>query len=959
MQFKNSLAALAVIVICVSACVKDDLSESTGQGESSYPVLKAVIPPTRTSLDGSQLHFRTGDLISVFNGVVSDTDRHGHNLYRCTEVSEAGVATFEYMTERNTLPPSLDEDIIATYPNRSEETSRFEPDEDGYGAGTVKIRMVSGPIEVGKTGFNGVSLPIIAHAEAGQMLHFKHTCGALKLSLRGDGTIVKLVVESDKPISGEASVSYVAEAPELKVTGTGKSITYTYGDGLALTPQGTDFHIGLPAGLHSLKFTFHDSQGGTMTRVASGLHVERAEIRPTSLTYVPDENMVTDLSMFESHANCYMVCRPGTYTFDAKKPDGNAVEGVSATWVWASGEAFKPVDGITSDVTSMIGDIGLKDGKISFTVPSPMKYGSVVLGVLNSSAELEYTWHIWMTSNPKDITAAGITLMDRNLGAAFEFDPVNLNTSGELQGSRGCFYQWGRKDPVLGGRNTGNESTAFKSGDSQYHVMNKTVANVSAWSIGGDFGITQEAGSKYPVTLAASGKVPGYISTDKSTPWCERENANPCPYGYRVISSAEFTTLTDAADMVSRVNGNFAAVTLAGSVSFPRSGFRNANGQQQYVTTSARYYCNEVSASEANKGQYRKFDWSSGGTLTTTAGTYGSYFGCSVRCVRENVTSMPSMPSEEIGLNTKLKVAAYNIWTQNGRTGTSGATGEDADKLVWAKAYKAVAECVRQSDADVVGLNEVFKEAYSLVYSQNIQSLLPSYKWILYDENGDYVSSQYPIMNIYSLSEAILYNPDKVTLLDKGYFRVADPALDGVSVGGVDVSTEQRHVVWGKFSHKASAKEFYVLCLHNDTPKSYTDGDGNKVSDRRAQVYNSLATLSKAVEIVPEGVPSVILGDFNSTHGDEAFDIFRNDGRWKDAYETVALRDGCYLTSGKTITTMNGKDNSTLSTIRPDHIIADGFEVLSYGVDRNKYENTDGDMIFPSDHFLVKSILAF
>ena len=56
---------------------------------------------------------------------------------------------------------------------------------------------------------------------------------------------------------------------------------------------------------------------------------------------------------------------------------------------------------------------------------------------------------------------------------------------------------------------------------------------------------------------------------------------------------------------------------------------------------------------------------------------------------------------------------------------------------------------------------------------------------------------------------------------------------------------------------------------------------------------------------------------------------------------------------------MNGKDNTTLSTIRPDHILTDGFKVSSYGVDRNKYKNADDYDIYPSDHFLIKASLSF
>ena len=952
MYIQKRLIVWAVLLCGLIACSKEE--QSLPDDASDYPMLRAICLETKTIIDGTQLKFKVGDVISVFNGVVSETDHHGHNLYQCKSISEDGVASFEYMTDKNTYAPSSEVDVVATYPNRSAATSAFEPEGDDYGQGTLKIRMPAGPHAVGESGFAGATLPIIACAEQGEMLYFKHTCGILKLSLGGNATITKVEIESDAPIAGEATVRYAEENPILGITGTDKKITYTY-EGRVLSASGTDFYFGIPHGTHSLKFIIHDADGGKMTRVASGLRMERAAITSTSLTYITDDKAITDLAKWSSYANCYVVARPGNYVFDAKKPNGDLVTGTSADWVWASGEAFK-VSGST--INDMMTDIRLEDGKIYFTVPADMKYGSVVLGILNTDNILEYTWHIWMTSKPKDITTAGITIMDRNLGAAYEFNTAELNTSGELQSSRGCFYQWGRKDPILGGRNTGDESTAFKPADSQYNILNTSITNVLSWGIGGNFGLTQEDGSMNPVTLAASGKVPGYDSTDKSTAWSERLNANPCPYGYRVISSAEFTSLVNAADMLSEVNGNLGAVKLAGSVLFPRSGFRNAEGKQQYVTSSARYFCDEVDAANAQKGMYRKFDWGKTG-LTTTTGSYGSYFGCSVRCVREEVVSIPSMPSDEISVDAKLSVASYNIWTKDGRTGSSGASGPDADELTWAKSYKAVAECINTNAPDVIGLNEVFKEAYSLYWSNNIQSLLTSYKWILYDENGKLVSTTSPIMNIYALSEAILYNPDKVTLSEHGFFWVADPSLDGVSVNGVDISTEQRHALWARFTHNSTSEEFYVFCLHNDTSKSYIDDSGNKVKDVRAQVYNSNAVLDKAREIVPAGVPSVIVGDFNSTAGDDAFELFRNSNRWEDAYETVSTREGTYMTSGTTITTMNNKDNSTLSYIRPDHIVVDGFNIISYNVDRNKYKNTDGNLIYPSDHFLIKSILSF
>ena len=327
---------------------------------------------------------------------------------------------------------------------------------------------------------------------------------------------------------------------------------------------------------------------------------------------------------------------------------------------------------------------------------------------------------------------------------------------------------------------------------------------------------------------------------------------------------------------------------------------------------------------------------------------------------------------------TVLSVASFNVWSPGGRTGSSGANGEDKDRLTWQKAYVAVADCIKANDPDVIGLNEIGSTAYSVSDTANIQTLLPEYSWILFKNDGTSVKEPDETSGIYTLSEAILYKSSVLTLLNRGVFWTtsieagsngpnvpqSDPlydlkAYDYKTKTYIDMCNEQRHCIWAKFEYRQTGDKFYVFCLHNDLIYSYTDINGNKIKNNQSQFANAQTVMHYAKEIVPDGVPSVILGDFNATAGDASFDLFREDARWKDAYEVVALREGNYQTSGVSITTMNGKDNATLSTIRPDHIISDGFNVSSYSVDRSKYKNTEGFDIFPSDHFLIKTVLTF
>lgn len=989
MSFKR-ISALMVCLLILSSCVKEKEKEEELKG--TYPVLKAFIPDTKTTLNGTQLRFKVGDGLSVFNGVVSNTDHHGHCKYECTSVDDQGVATFEYVDDASVNPyrPSAElQQIVATHPNRSGSTSEFEPEEDGYGEGTVKIRMVAGPVSVSRnTGFDGTTVPIIACAEKGEMLSFKVTCGLLCLSLSGEGSIAKITVESDRAISGEASVQYSSDEPSLTVTGTGRTITCTYGTGRTLSSEGTLFYFGLPVGSHDLTFTFHDTEGNSMTKKASGLRVERARMVNTALEYEPD-TAPSNLSANGQYANCYVVGASGTYCFDAVKPSGEAVEGTSALWVWASGEKCTAAGTLPS---SMMSGIRYADGKIYFTVPESMAYGNVVLGVVDSEKNLLYTWHIWLAQELSDVEVSGVTVMDRNLGAAYRYDVVSAVSNTTLQHGRGNLYQWGRKDPILGIRNSPQaiENPPFANGgNGQTFVVNTSasIKNVDVWSAGNDFGArTAEAGASHPLGMAASSKVPGLVDGDVTTTWSKRDNANPCPFGYRVMNDLEFAAVAGVSAEAqyktsSSVSANFSQMLLSGKLIMPRGGYRNAaTGGACYAAgngSMALFYSDNVSAGSASQGMTHKFLW-------TSNASYSGYSSeprdagdaCNVRCVRDNSVmagGIAALPSKDVSVGGKLKVASYNIWSPGGRVGASGAkTDELKEILKWEKAYCAVADCINFNSPDVIGLNEVTIDSYSLAsfwgyekYPYNIQALLPAYEWLLFDENGNRVTTDSPTSGIYGLSEAILYNPSKVSLEECGYFLTGDESLFGATVhdyatsSDVDICTEGRHCIWAKFTHLETGCLFYVFNLHNDLTFSYTDSSGSKIVDERSQCANARTVLAKAEEIVADGMPAVILGDFNATAGNTSFEYFRSSGRWEDAYEVVATREGTYIASGKAITTMNSKDNENLSYIRPDHILVDSFNVLSYSVDRGRYESTDGTAIFPSDHFLIKSTLSF
>ena len=640
-----SLLAIAAIVSCNKENMQDSSSVET---TSRFPLLKVDNLETKTILDGTQVKFKVGDCISVFNGVVSDSDHHGHCKYQCRSI-ENGVASFEWMAGMdesknpavpfNEYEPADDVDIIATYPNRSSSTSAFEPEGTGYGEGTVMIRMVASGSASDEDTFAGSSLPIIAYAPQGQMLKFKHTCGLLKVTLKGTAAINKVVMKGETDITGDGSVAYAAEKPVFTLVGAqtkAKTITYSYNSPVQLTTEGRDFYFGLPVGTHNVTFTFTDTDGNNMVKTAKNLEVERAVITPTELTYAPVINTVTDLSANNSYANCYVIQAAGSYSFDAKKPNGEAVTGTSATWIWAAAEQCTTASTLPS---TMMSGIQYENGKISFSVPESYNGGNVVIGLVDATKKIQYTWHIWLTAaGMQDITVGNLKVMDRNLGALCTYDVTTETVLSKMQYGRGNYYQWGRKDPILGSRNAGGSNDLTTPGsNNQKYVINTAagIENVSTWEVKTTAGATTEEAAAQPLVFVSTNTgVANYDPNDASTPWCSRSNANPCPYGYRVMNDSEFAALINKGITYSycSTSTNMKQYTVGGII-FPVSGNRDTAGKQAN-NAEGRYFSDNVDPNAANKGRNCKFTGTT--SPVATQGSYGANTASLVRCVRVN-----------------------------------------------------------------------------------------------------------------------------------------------------------------------------------------------------------------------------------------------------------------------------------------------------------------------------------
>ncbi len=322
-------------------------------------------------------------------------------------------------------------------------------------------------------------------------------------------------------------------------------------------------------------------------RISLPLSVYDRKFREKSLEFnlvVSDKYIITNLSS-KGTANCYIVSEPGVYQIEAVK--GNSRESVgtvtSVEVLWESfGTSSAPKFG------DLVKAVNYDAGYIVFSTPSVFKEGNAVIAAKNSSGEILWSWHIWLTDQPKGqvyYNNAG-TMMDRNLGATSA-------TPGDV-GALGLLYQWGRKDPFLGSssikRNTKAKST--KSWPS----------SVSASTSQGNVEYT----TKNPMTFIIAGSSSEYdwhYSSRNNDLWKSSKTIyDPCPAGWRVPdggndgvwskacgSSSDFTGYPyDSSDKGMNFSGKFGGASV---VWYPASGYRyDSDGSLHYVGSGGLYW---------------------------------------------------------------------------------------------------------------------------------------------------------------------------------------------------------------------------------------------------------------------------------------------------------------------------------------------------------------------------------
>ena len=300
---------------------------------------------------------------------------------------------------------------------------------------------------------------------------------------------------------------------------------------------------------------------------------EQPEDRPNgSEQDKPLASSATDLASAGKTANCYIVSSAGTYKFKPLKGNSStSVGSVSSVEVlWESfGTYRKP------SVGDLIRTVNYDAGFIVFSTPSSFKEGNAVIAAKDASGEILWSWHIWLTDQPKEqvyYNNAG-TMMDRNLGAT-------SSTPGDV-GALGLLYQWGRKDPFLGSSSISDEVEA----KSTVTWPSSVTASTSKGNV--------DYATANPMTFilgTESSEYDWHYSSRNNDLWTSSKTIyDPCPAGWRVPDGGEYGVWSKACDSSSsfdyQYDGTDEGMNFSGKfgsasvIWYPASGYRACHGE--------------------------------------------------------------------------------------------------------------------------------------------------------------------------------------------------------------------------------------------------------------------------------------------------------------------------------------------------------------------------------------------
>ena len=266
-------------------------------------------------------------------------------------------------------------------------------------------------------------------------------------------------------------------------------------------------------------------------------------------------------------------------------------------------------------------------------------------------------------------------------------------------------------------------------------------------------------------------------------------------------------------------------------------------------------------------------------------------------------TILAAIAMPAIAADTALRIMSFNIRLP--------AESDGVD--YWETRKPLAVRMLREQQPDVIGLQELVKAQADYLVRE-----LPQYAWFgrgrEADGGGEHMG--------------VFYRKDRLKVIESGDFWLSDtPDVAGSITWG---HPHPRMVTWALFEQRSDGRRFYLFNTH----LPYRDEDEAARLKGAQAIARHLATL-------PDDVPVVLTGDFNTTPDSDAHAVLA--GILQDAWTTAPRVEGI----DATFHGFTGKADR-----RIDWIFVRGAQLESITSVTTRWNNR-----YPSDHFPLVATL--
>lgn len=298
-----------------------------------------------------------------------------------------------------------------------------------------------------------------------------------------------------------------------------------------------------------------------------------------------------------------------------------------------------------------------------------------------------------------------------------------------------------------------------------------------------------------------------------------------------------------------------------------------------------------------------------------------------------------------------VRVGTYEVTNSFNRR-TQVEKGKMPFQRLWSCSAQAVADAIIDTNCDIIGLQDICdsiagRRDGTVPLIDIIRQRGGDYDWLVLSNTNP----NYPLEGTMANGAGVLWRASRFELQDYGISWLSGiydkPGRDkSLKYGG-----DKASFMWVRLYDNISRKELVFASAVVNGPTQYDHGEKVIYDEINAANCRNLINMLKD-EIVPKGMPSIIAINSHNAPSHEGYKVLTS-SVWFDVHDTLHEEGSLDEASNKVKDTCNSPDESKLQGGRPDHILVDGFDIVSYAVLRKKFATNDGSLHYPALHFPV------